>query len=113
EAAILWPIFSVTSFLMVSRLFRLGLSLGTIVDVGANVGQFAVASAKYFPNASIHSYEPVPECFLRLQRAAARLNNLKACELALSAEVGELSMNVNSHTQSSSVLPLAKLHRAA
>jgi FkbM family methyltransferase len=44
----------------------------TIIDVGANVGAFAMAARGYFPHATIHCYEPHPalEPYLRLQAYA-------------------------------------------
>lgn len=37
-----------------------------ILDLGANIGAFAVWASKRFPGARIHCYEPVPENFERL-----------------------------------------------
>ena len=34
------------------------LTCETVVDVGANRGQFALAARHYFPNAEIFSFEP-------------------------------------------------------
>ena len=35
-----------------------GESFDTVVDIGANKGQFALMSRKCFPNANIFSFEP-------------------------------------------------------
>src|SRR5207244_368202 len=40
-----------------------GESVDTIFDIGGNVGQSAVRFAKAFPNAQVHTFEPVPETF--------------------------------------------------
>jgi FkbM family methyltransferase len=48
---------------------------GTIVDVGANVGSFAVYAAQASPDARIFCYEPEPQNFLRL-RQNLRINGL-------------------------------------
>lgn len=98
---------------MVSRLARLGIVPGTVVDVGANVGQFAVASAKVFPRAVVHSYEPVPESYHKLLKTASKLSNLKTYQLAVGEAEGEIGFNVNSHSHSSSALPLADAHKGA
>lgn len=108
-----WPTFSVTSFLMLSRLARLGLRPGTVLDVGANIGQFAVSAAKHFPDAVVHSYEPVPECFARLTKNTGSLSNVHVHPMALGDRAGELQFNVNSHTHSSSALPLTDEHKKA
>lgn len=108
-----WPEFSITSFLMVSRLAKLGIQPRTIIDAGANTGQFAVAAAKCFPGSVVHSYEPVPECYLKLQKAATGVSNIRTSPLALGDQAGDLEMIVNSHTHSSSVLALTEHHKTA
>lgn len=45
----------------------------TILDVGANIGQFARIARAAFPDAQIHSFEPNPAAFAQLQKAAERL----------------------------------------
>jgi len=60
-ALLTWPKFSLTSYRMVSALKQQGIHPQTIIDVGANVGQFTIASAKLFPKRQIHSFEPLPE----------------------------------------------------
>jgi FkbM family methyltransferase len=57
--------------------------LGPIFDVGANLGQTALYLRKFFPRAAIHSFEPVRETFLELQRRIAPWPNLQAHQLAM------------------------------
>ncbi len=49
-----WPKFSITSFKLVSGLAQQGILPRTVIDVGANVGQFAIASAMIFANVEVH-----------------------------------------------------------
>lgn len=42
------------------------LPVTTILDVGANIGSFAIAAAHVFPHAHIHCFEPHAENFARL-----------------------------------------------
>src|SRR5215218_7991115 len=113
KAFVSWPKFSVTSYFMVSRLLKQGVVPRTVVDVGANVGQFAVASAKLFPEAEVHSFEPIPECAAELRKNVARLGNVAVHPFALGEEKGSVSFHVSSHSHSSSVLPMAETHRKA
>jgi FkbM family methyltransferase len=113
KAVVSWPEFSITSFNMVSRLAKQGILPTSVLDVGANVGQFAVAAAKLFPNVQVHSFEPVPDCFKKLRRNVSGLGNVKVYPLALGASEGEVMFHINSHSQSSSALPLARAHRHA
>src|SRR5258706_3343004 len=112
-ALLSWPKFSATSFRMVSSLMRQGIVPRTVIDVGANVGQFAVACAKIFPGVTIYSFEPLPGCVERLKGNVARLGDVHVYPLALGAESGETTMHVNSHSHSSSILPLGERHRRA
>jgi len=98
---------------MVSALVRQGISPATVIDVGANVGQFAIAAAKLFPGCHVHSFEPLPECAERLSRYARKLGSITVYPIALGDVEGELSLNRNSYSLSSSFLPLARPHREA
>jgi FkbM family methyltransferase len=40
----------------------------TVVDIGANVGSFAVWAHMRWPNSTIHAYEPQPETYATLMR---------------------------------------------
>lgn len=62
----------------------------TIVDVGANVGSFAVYAAQASPHARILCYEPEPQNFLRLQQNL-RINNLDERVTAFQCAVGSSS----------------------
>jgi FkbM family methyltransferase len=102
-----------TSYRMVSSLMRQGVIPKSVVDVGANVGQFAVACAKIFPGITVHSFEPLPNCLKQLKRNVLRLGGVLVYPVALGAECGEVTMHVNSHSHSSSILALGERHRRA
>ena len=108
-----WPKFSLTSYRMVSSLMGQGIIPKTIIDVGANVGQFAVACAKIFPGVAVHSFEPLPHCLKELDRNVARLGGIRVYAVALGEHGGEVAMHVNSHSHSSSILTLGERHRKA
>ncbi len=62
--------------------------LRTIVDAGANVGQTARHCRRFFPRATIHCFEPVPETVARLQHAVAHDSAIHVHPLALSDRTG-------------------------
>src|SRR5215471_14295105 len=78
-----WPLFSLTSYQVVKRLLAKGIAPATILDVGANVGQFAVAAAILMPSAAIHSFEPLPACVQRFRRNTQRFKNITIHQTAL------------------------------
>lgn len=98
---------------MVASLRQQGIVPKTVIDVGANVGQFAIAAAKLFPEAHIHSFEPQPECVERLARNTRALSNITVYPLALGESEGEAMFQLNTHSHSGSFLHLADAHRAA
>lgn len=66
-----------------------------IFDVGANVGQSALAYAAVFPEAKIHSFEPVPASFDALKAATASNPNITAHFVALGKKRGRVRMIAN------------------
>jgi FkbM family methyltransferase len=59
-------------------------NIRTILDAGANEGQFALWSRKFFPEASIYSFEPVESTFKRLNRIAKEKPRWDVFQVALS-----------------------------
>jgi FkbM family methyltransferase len=108
-----WPKFSVTSYRMVSSLARQGIRPATVIDVGANVGQFTVACTRFFPDAQIHSFEPLPACAEALARNVKQIGRVRVYPLALGDVPGEALLHVNSLSHSSSLLTLGERHRQA
>jgi FkbM family methyltransferase len=113
KALATWPIFSITAYNMVTRLSNAGVRPRTVLDVGAHVGQFTVASAKLFPNVMIHAFEPESYCVERLRNNTSSLEGIKIYPFALGDYEGEATLRVNSDSQQSSLLPLAQARRDA
>lgn len=108
-----WPVFSVSSYKMVRSLVQQEIKPMTVIDVGANVGQFAIAAANLFAGARVYSFEPLPACFERLVKNVGKFPQVTAVQAALGETTGSVQLRVNSHSHSSSLLPLADAHRAA
>ncbi len=65
-----------------------------IIDIGAGLGDFALAAANAHPNAVVYAYEPFPESFALLQENL-RLNqieNVRAFPLAVGAQSGSMQL---------------------
>lgn len=110
-ALLSWPTYSLTSYFMVKDLVRQGIKPATVIDIGANIGQFAVASAKLFDALKIYSFEPLPQCSSDLQRHVSKLGNVKVFAVALGEQHGEAAFHINQHAHSSSILPLSQAHK--
>lgn len=64
----------------------------TIVDVGANVGFFAIATRQIFPNAKIYCLEPIKAIFDCLKKNMLNSSKTKLFNVAVSDRAGELKM---------------------
>jgi FkbM family methyltransferase len=113
SAFLTWPKFSLTSFKMTLDLKRQGIAPKTVIDVGANVGQFAVAAAKQFPGTRIFSFEPVPATVNELRNTLAGVKDVTIYPLALGESEGEIAFNVNAVSHASSALHVAPAHLEA
>lgn len=98
---------------MVSSLAKQGIKPRTVIDIGANVGQYAVAALKLFPIELIHCFEPQPDCIEQLRRNLVAFPSAIVHQIALGDELGTLNFHVNSHSHSSSLLRLLPLHQAS
>ncbi|MGB0579777.1 MAG: FkbM family methyltransferase [Limisphaerales bacterium] len=90
---------------------RLLTPVNTILDVGANIGEFSEWVAKFWPEAKIHAFEPLPCCLSPLQQVAARHPQVSIHEFALGEKSGEAEMFENEFSPSSSLLPMTDRHR--
>jgi FkbM family methyltransferase len=85
------------------------LDIRTVLDVGASIGDSAVEYRHYFPDAIIHSFEPVQECFEKLQKCLSD-KRFFAHHTALGNQTGKAIFFRNSHTPSSSFLQVLSKH---
>lgn len=94
-----------------ARLAEFGVD--TVVDVGANEGQYAQWLRALGFRGRIVSFEPVGDAFGRLGRHAAGDDAWTVHRVALGAASGRLTMHVSENSQSSSSLPMLDAHLRA
>lgn len=87
------------------------LNIKTVLDVGANTGQFAHMINKILPGVKIYSFEPIKECFEILKQLENANSNLKTFNFALGNKSGEQTIFKNEFLPSSSLLNMAELHK--
>ena len=82
------------------------LPIRTIIDVGANTGQFGRFISKFFPDAHMYCFEPLPDAFKELIRWAETQNGrVKAFNLAIGEKEGDTEIFSHlEHSPSSSLL---------
>lgn len=76
----------------------------TVVDVGANKGQFYLAARRVLPAARIYSFEPLASARARLERIASGDRAATIHPYALSDRTGAATMTVTARRDSSSLL---------
>ncbi len=81
------------------------LSIGTVIDVGANKGQFARFASQFFPTAQMYCFEPLKEPFRALGAwGEAQGGRVHCFQLALGDREGEVEMHQHMHHSPSSSL---------
>jgi FkbM family methyltransferase len=85
------------------------LQCNTVVDIGANRGQFALVARQSFPNARIIAFEPLPNPARVFRELFSGENGIVLHECAIGPESQKSSMNVSLRDDSSSLLPIAGL----
>lgn len=85
-------------------------NINTIIDVGANEGQFVNLIRTHLPNAQIWSFEPINEVFNQLKENTSKDELVHVFNYALGEENGFHEINVNNFSPSSSFLELEDVH---
>jgi len=84
-------------------------NFNTIIDIGANHGQFALAARKWAPNARIISFEPLSQAALRFQKVFHEDPNVMLHQVAIGPQTGTSVIHVAGSDDSSSLLPITAL----
>ncbi len=99
-------LFSISSFRINAVASDYQLIFKTIIDVGSNVGQFALAAARRFPMAKIYCFEPVPDVYAALEYNLRNLNNVETVNCAIGNEEGDIEFYRNEYTLASSAMKM-------
>lgn len=81
-------------------------ALATVVDIGANRGQFALAARYCFPEARIVSFEPLPGPAAVYRAVFAGDARARLVESAIGPEPGEAGIQLSARDDPSSLLPI-------
>ena len=83
----------------------------TVLDIGANTGPFSREMRERFPNAHIYAFEPLQDCFAKLEETMRGDERFMGFNFALGEERGETTIHRSSFHPSSSLLPMSSLHK--
>lgn len=112
---------AVTSFFQLRALTKFGVlaavehrsvltvNLRTVIDIGANRGQFSLAVLRWAPNANVIAFEPLPEPAAIFDSVFRSHPRFVLHRKAISATEGEATIHVSRRDDSSSLLPMGPL----
>jgi FkbM family methyltransferase len=86
------------------------LGVTDLVDVGANIGQYAAQVRLYGYRGALHSFEPLASAFAVLSARAAADSSWQARRLGLGRSAGTATLHVAGNSQSSSLLTMLPRH---
>ena len=81
-----------------------------VYDIGANIGDFALFTAKLPSVSDIYCFEPIPDVFADLKKRTETLAKIRCFQVGLADRNGTVLMNSNDFSPSSSMLPLGAIH---
>lgn len=87
--------------------------IGTVIDIGANTGDYAEFLNSFFRPSAIYAFEPLPSCQPRLQALAQSIPHLRVFPVALADAEGEETFWENDYGPSSSLLHVSDIHKRA
>lgn len=82
--------------------------VATVLDIGANRGQFAIYACGRFPGAMMHCFEPIPEARAKLESILPSNRDISVHGVALSAKPGVIDFYVTADDDSSSIFPASE-----
>lgn len=85
------------------------LNLNSLVDIGANKGQFSLVSYAQNQNICINAFEPLPGPALKFESIFQGKNNVRLHQFAISDTDGEAKIHISASEDSSSLLPIGPL----
>jgi FkbM family methyltransferase len=83
--------------------------LATVVDIGANRGQFSLAVRRWAPDARVVAFEPLAVAAAKFRKVFQGDSRVVFHQAAIGPEVGEATIHVSAADDSSSLLPISGL----
>jgi FkbM family methyltransferase len=85
------------------------LRVNTVVDIGANKGQFVLLARRLYPDAMVYAFEPLPGPAERFEKLFSGDDKVALHRSAIGNQSGTASMHVSRREDSSSLLPIGEL----
>lgn len=88
---------------------RTSSGIRTVIDVGANNGEFAEYLSSYFDAVRTVAIEPLPGCAEQIRQREKAIRNLTVFECAVSDHEGRATLFENAYAPASSLLPVSRI----
>jgi FkbM family methyltransferase len=85
----------------------------TVIDIGANTGQFAIMIREILNGSMIYAFEPLASCYKELSLRMSKDGNFKAFNFALGDTESTSKIHRNEYAPSSSLLKMNRMHKDA
>lgn len=85
------------------------LQISTLIDIGANIGQFSLLTRALHPDAHIHAFEPLPMAAAQYERLFGKDRRTTLYRLAAGERQESSEIHVSGRPDSSSLLPITDL----
>lgn len=100
--------FSISSFEIFTNLKELVNDVDTIIDIGANSGQFTKTANYFFPEAKIYSFEPLVGLYNENVKKFHKIKKIEIFNLAFGNQVGQINFYKNEYGHISSALEISE-----
>jgi FkbM family methyltransferase len=78
--------------------------LGTVLDIGANIGTVTKRLTEFFPDSDIFSFEPVPSTYEKLIQNTRNLKRVTVIQAGMFNHVGEGEITAKPHSPQNTLL---------
>lgn len=89
----------------------LGVDLATVVDIGANRGQFSLAVRRWAPEAKVFAFEPLSRAAARFRKVFQDDSRVVLHHVAIGPKTGDVPIHVSMADDSSSLLPISEAQK--
>jgi len=85
--------------------------INTIIDIGANIGEFTLIFVELFPEAEIYAFEPLPDCYNRLETNTRYIPTIKTYNIGLGSKKSIQNIHKSSWHPASSFREMSNMHK--
>jgi FkbM family methyltransferase len=85
--------------------------INTIIDIGANIGEFTLIFAELFPEAEIYAFEPLPDCYNQLETKTKHIPTISTFNIGLGSKQCIQNIHQSSWHPASSFREMSAMHK--